>query len=131
MTTLLVDSGASQNFEYCGSSKTFLTSKEGLCRGDKCKEATVCLSNGTIVRSERSHVEPAFSFSDFSCKEVFASLDMMSLNGLILSILRLVRHQRWIARRSSTVSSSRKDARNFLLLRITNLMLCPIQSRIR
>ena len=68
MMTLLVDSGASQNFVKLAALKKSPQSYVALCQDGKRAEATVRLANGAFVKSEGVQVELAFNFSDFSCK---------------------------------------------------------------
>ena len=93
MMTLLVDSGSSQNFENLAAMKKGPTINEALCRDGKREEATVCIADGTLVKSEGVHVELAFSFSDFSCKENFTVLGIESPYNLILGMHCMVKHQ--------------------------------------
>ena len=72
--TLLVDSGASQNFVKLAALRKRPAMFESLCQDGKREEATVRLANGALVKSEGVQVELAFSFSDFSCKEKFTVL---------------------------------------------------------
>ena len=84
--TPLVDSGASQNVANLAALKKSSTIYGALCRDGKREEASVRLADGTLVKSERVHVEPAFSFSDFSCKANFTVLGMESTYNLILDM---------------------------------------------
>ena len=61
--TLLVDSGASQNFVKLAALRKSPSSYESLCRDGKREEVTVRLANGALVKSEGVLVELAFSFS--------------------------------------------------------------------
>ncbi|CAI5706517.1 unnamed protein product [Peronospora effusa] len=97
--TLLVDSGASQNFVKLAALKRRPASYELLCQDGKREEAIVRLANGALVKSEGVRVELAFSFSDFSCKEKFTVLD-------------------W---RTRTVASSTQDTGKDVLLREANV----------
>ena len=76
--TLLVDSGASQNFVKLAALKRRPASYESLCQDGKREEAIVRLANGALGKSEGVQVELVFSFSDFSCKEKFTVLGMES-----------------------------------------------------
>ena len=66
MMTLLVDSGASQNFVKLAALKKSPESYESLCQDVKREEAIARLANGALVKSEGVQAELAFSFSDFS-----------------------------------------------------------------
>ncbi|CAI5701232.1 unnamed protein product [Peronospora effusa] len=107
--TVLVDSGASQNFVTLAALKKRPAGYESLCQDDKQEEAIVRLANGALVRSEGVQVELAFSFSDFSCKEKFTVLGMESPYDLILGMPWLTKHQPWIDWRTRTVASSTQD----------------------
>ena len=50
--TLLVDSGASQDFVKLAALEKSPASYESLCRDGKREEATACLANGALVKSE-------------------------------------------------------------------------------
>ena len=84
--------GASQNFANRAALKKSPTIYMVLCRDGKREEATVCLAEGALVKSEGVHVELAFSFSDFSCKENFTVLGKESPYELILGMPWLVKH---------------------------------------
>ena len=73
MMTLLVDSGASQNFVKLAALKNRPASFESLFQDGKREEAIVRLANGALVESERVQVELAFSFSDFSRREAHSA----------------------------------------------------------
>ncbi|CAI5714557.1 unnamed protein product [Peronospora effusa] len=115
--TLLVDSGASQNFVKLASLKKRPASYESLCQDGKREEATVRLANGALVKLEGAQVELAFSFSDFSCKEKFTMLGMEIPYDLILGMPWLAKHQPWIGWRTRTVASSTQDTGKDVLLR--------------
>ena len=114
--TLLVISGASQNFAKLEAPKKSPASYESLCQYGKREEATVRLANGTLVKSEGVQVELAFSFSEFTCKEKFIVLGMESPYDLILGMPWLAKHQPWIGWRTCTVASSTQDNGNDVLL---------------
>ena len=109
MMTLLVDSGASQNFVKLAALKKSPSSYKSLCQDGKREEATVRLANGTLVKSEGVQVELSFSFNDFSCNEKLTVLGMNSPYDLILGIPWLAKHQPWIDWRTRTVASSTQD----------------------
>ena len=94
--TLLVDSDASQNVANLAALKKSPAIYEALCRDSKRIEATVRLADSTLVTLERVHVELAFGFSDFSCKEKFTVLGIDSPYDLILSMPGWLKHQQWI-----------------------------------
>ena len=73
------------------------------------------------MKSEGAHVELAFRFSDFSCKENFTALGMESPYDLILGVPLLVKHRPWIDWRTRTVTSSTQDAGKDMLLREANI----------
>ena len=116
MNTLLVNSGASQNFVKLAALKNRSASYESLCQGGKREEAIVRLANGALVKSEGVQVELAFSFSEFSCKEKFIVLGMESPYDLILGMPWLAKHQPWIGWRTCTVASFTQDNGNDVLL---------------
>ena len=91
--TLLVDSGASQNFANLAALKKSPTIYEVLCRDGKREEATVRLEDGTLVKSEGVYAELAVSFSDLSCKEKFTARGMEVPYDLILGMPWLVKQQ--------------------------------------
>ncbi|CAI5703334.1 unnamed protein product [Peronospora effusa] len=115
--TLLVDSGASQNFVKLAALKKRPACYESLCQDGKREEAIVRLANGALVKSEGVQVELAFSFSDFSCKKKFTVLGMESPYDLILGMPWLAKHQPWIDWRTRTVASSTQDTGKDVLLR--------------
>ena len=117
MMTLLVDSGASQNFVKLAALKRRPASYESLCQDGKREEANVRLANGALVKSEGVQVELAFSFSDFSCNEKFTVLGMESPYDLILGMPWLAKHQPWIDWRTRTVASSTQYTGKDVLLR--------------
>ena len=115
--TLLVDSGASQNFVKLAALRKRPAMFESLCQDGKREEATVRLANGALVKSEGVQVELAFSFSDFSCKEKFTVLGMESPYDLILGMPWLAKYQPWIDWRTRTVANSTQDTGKDVLLR--------------
>lgn len=102
--TLLVDSGASQNFVKLAALKKSPQSWESLCQEGERQEALVCLANGALVKSERVQVELAFRFSDFSCKEKFTVLGTEGPYDLILGMPWLLKHQTWVDWRTQACS---------------------------
>ncbi|CAH0489870.1 unnamed protein product [Peronospora farinosa] len=115
--TLLVDSGASQNFVKLAALNKSPASYELLCQDGKREEAIVRLANGAIVKSEGVQVELDFSFSDFSCKEKFTVLGMESPYDPVLGMPWLAKHQPWIDWRTRTVARSTQDTEKDVLLR--------------
>ena len=91
--TPLVDSGASQNFENLPALKKSPTIYEARCRDGMREEVTVRLADDTLVKLDGVHVELAFSFSEFSCKDNFTVLGMESPYDLILGMSWSIKHQ--------------------------------------
>ena len=117
--TLLVNSGASQNFVKLAAFKKSPQSWESLCQEGERQEAFVRLANGALVKSEGVQVELAFSFSEFSCKKKFTVLGMESPYDLILGMPWLAKYQPWIDWRTRTVANSTQDTGKDVLLRET------------
>ena len=105
LITLLVDSGASQNFVKLAALRKRPAMFESLCQDGKREEATICLANGALVKAEVIQAKLAFSFGDLSFKEWFTVLGMESPYDLILGMPWLAKHQSWIDWRIRTVAS--------------------------
>ena len=104
--SLLVDSGASQNFVSRAALQKSLPQWDRLYREGKRETMVVRLANGSTVRSEGVLVELSFRFCDFVCKEMFVVLEMGSRYDLILGMPWLAKHQPWIDWRARTIGSS-------------------------
>jgi len=104
--SLLVDSGASQNFVLRAALQKSLPQWDRLYCEGKRETMVVRLANGSTVRSEGVLVELSFRFCDFVCKEMFVVLEMGSRYDLILGMPWLAKHQPWIDWRARTIGSS-------------------------
>ena len=132
MMTLLVDSGASQNFVKLAALRKRPAMFESLCQDGKREEATVRLADGALIQSEGVQVELAFSFNNFSCKEKYIVLGMNSPYDLILGMPWLAKYQPWIDWRTRTVANSTQDTETDVLLREASATKsCRTQLKVR
>lgn len=115
--TLLVDSGASQNFVSLAALERSPRTWKSLRECGRRERTTVRLANGALVASEGIKVELSFNFGDFSCREWFAVLKMQSPHDLILGLPWLAKHQPWIDWRTRTIASSTQDTGKEMYLR--------------
>ena len=115
--TLLVDSGASQNFVSLAALEQSPRTWKSLRECGRRERTTVRLANGALVASEGIKVELSFNFGDFSCREWFAVLKMQSPHDLILGLPWLAKHQPWIDWRTRTIASSTQDTGKEMYLR--------------
>jgi hypothetical protein len=104
--SLLVDSGASQNFVSKAALMESLPQWNRLTREGKRENMLVRLANGSTVRSDGALVELSLRFCDFVCKETFVVLEMGAKYDLILGMPWLAKHQPWIDWRARTIGSS-------------------------
>ena len=104
--SLLVDSGASQNFVSKAALLRSLPQWDRLTREGKRENMVVRLADGSTVRSEGVLVELPFKFCDFVCNETFVVLEMGAKYDLILGMPWLAKHQPWIDWRARTIGSS-------------------------
>ena len=104
--TLLVDSGASQNFVSKSALMRSPKEWERLTREGKREAMLVRLADGSTVRSDGALMELAFTFCDFRCADTFVVLEMGQKYDLIVGMPWLARHQPWIDWRTRTIGSS-------------------------
>ena len=115
--SLLVDSGASQNFVSLAALQESPRTWKSLRECGRRERTTVRLANGALVTSEGIKVELTFTFGDFSCREWFVVLRMQSPHDLILGFPWLAKHQPWIDWRTRTIASSTQDTGKEMYLR--------------
>ena len=104
--TLLVDSGASQNFANGTVLKKNPAKWKELVRSGKRQQMAVRLADGSLIRSEGVSVELHFDFNDFLCREKFVVLEMKNHYDLIVGMPWLRKHQPWIDWRTRTIGNS-------------------------
>ena len=115
--SLLVDSGASQNFVSLAALEKSPSSWKLLRESGRKQKTTVRLANGTLVAAEGVRVELTFSFNDFNCRDWFVVLKMQNHHDLILGMPWLAKYQPWIDWRSRTIASSTQDTGKEMYLR--------------